>query len=65
MKKESPKEENKLDSQTVFIISESGIRTSRKSQCKPGDHQWVKINDNEYECPLCGTIIITQYEQPN
>lgn len=56
MKPEKSQEENNpLDPQTIFKISEAEIRATGKTQCVK--HTWKKLSDNEVVCG-CGTAII-------
>lgn len=57
---EKSQEPNPLDPQTVYVIKNSEIAQTAKSQCRMENHRWRKLSDNEVICDLCSTALIVK-----
>ena len=54
--KSQEKEIDPLGPKTVFTIKHSELKGL--TQCKNGEHSWVKLNEAELKCTKCNTAII-------
>jgi len=53
MKTQEQIESERLDGETVFTASHSEIAQTRTSQCKMGEHDWRKIDEENLICNKC------------